>query len=148
MACRFFTYLNLFMGMMLILVLGSSFLVLFVGWEGVGLCSYLLIGFWYEDIKKASAGMKAFLVNRIGDFGFMIAMLLIFANFGTLNIARVVHLVETDFLTQTALLTAMSTALPTAMPTAPPTAMPTARSSVPTSRATNLVPAWASASRQ
>ncbi len=104
---RYFTYLNLFTGMMLILVLGSSFLVLFVGWEGVGLCSYLLIGFWYEDIAKASAGMKAFLVNRIGDFGFMIAMLLIFTNFGTLNISRVLGAIETDFLTQTALLTAI-----------------------------------------
>jgi len=93
---RFFAYLNLFMGMMLILVLGASFPVLFVGWEGVGLCSYLLIGFWYEDVAKASAGMKAFLVNRIGDFGFMLGMLLIFAYFGTLHFKSVADAIEGD----------------------------------------------------
>ena len=108
---RYFTYLNLFMGMMLILVLGSSFLVLFVGWEGVGLCSYLLIGFWYTDVAKASAGMKAFLVNRIGDFGFMLGMLLIFLNFGSLNIQTVLAGVQGPFLHQTALLTAIGLCL-------------------------------------
>ena len=84
--------------MMLILVLGSSFLVLFVGWEGVGLCSYLLIGFWYTDAAKATAGMKAFLVNRIGDFGFMVGMLLIFLHFGSLNIQKVLAGVQGEFL--------------------------------------------------
>ncbi|MDM7915961.1 MAG: proton-conducting transporter membrane subunit, partial [Candidatus Eisenbacteria bacterium] len=66
---RYFAYLNLFMFAMSLLVLGDSLPVLFIGWEGVGLCSYLLIGFWHEDPEKAAAGMKAFVVNRIGDFG-------------------------------------------------------------------------------
>src|SRR4051812_47308592 len=72
---RFFTYLNLFVFSMLLLVLGDGFMVMFFGWEGVGLCSYLLIGFWYEDYKKASAGMKAFVANRVGDFGFVTGVL-------------------------------------------------------------------------
>ena len=76
---RYFTYLNLFAGMMLILVLGDSLPLLFVGWEGVGLCSYLLIGFWYTDVAKAQAGKKAFLVNRVGDFGFLLGMFTLFA---------------------------------------------------------------------
>jgi NADH-quinone oxidoreductase subunit L len=75
---RYFTYLNLFMFAMLVLVMGDSLPVLFVGWEGVGLCSYLLIGYWYQDPAKASAGKKAFIVNRIGDFGVLLAMFLIF----------------------------------------------------------------------
>jgi NADH-quinone oxidoreductase subunit L len=108
---RYFCYLNLFTGMMLTLVLGSSLLVLFVGWEGVGLCSYLLIGFWYTDVAKATAGMKAFLVNRIGDFGFLLGMLLLFANFGTLNIQQVLGGVEGSFLHETALLTAVGLCL-------------------------------------
>ena len=107
---RYFTYLNLFTGMMLTLVLGASFVVLFVGWEGVGLCSYLLIGFWYEDIAKASAGMKAFLVNRIGDFGFMIGMLLIFANYGTLNFHELGEIIIGDPMA-TALLTGIALCL-------------------------------------
>lgn len=74
---RFFAYLNLFIAMMLTLVLADSLPLLFVGWEGVGLCSYLLIGFWYEDAAKAWAGRKAFVVNRIGDFGFLIGMFLL-----------------------------------------------------------------------
>jgi NADH-quinone oxidoreductase subunit L len=74
---RYFAYLNLFVGMMLTLVLADSLPLLFVGWEGVGLCSYLLIGFWYEDAAKAWAGRKAFIVNRIGDFGFLIGMFLL-----------------------------------------------------------------------
>jgi NADH-quinone oxidoreductase subunit L len=82
---RFFAYLNLFAASMLILVLGESFLTLFVGWELVGLCSYLLIGFWFEKRSYASAANKAFLVNRIGDVGFMIAMFLVFAVFGSLS---------------------------------------------------------------
>ncbi len=81
---RYFSYLNLFVFFMLILVMAGSFPVMFVGWEGVGLCSYLLIGFWYENRDFASAGKKAFIVNRIGDFGFLVAMFLIFSHFGTL----------------------------------------------------------------
>ena len=75
---RYFSYLNLFAAFMLVLVLGANFLVMFVGWEGVGLCSYLLIGFWYEKKSASDAGKKAFIVNRIGDFGFLLGVLLIF----------------------------------------------------------------------
>ncbi|MEE8409803.1 MAG: NADH-quinone oxidoreductase subunit L [Myxococcota bacterium] len=82
---RYFAYLNLFTFAMLVLVLGNSLPLMFVGWEGVGLCSYLLIGFWYTDSQKAKAGKKAFVVNRIGDFGFIIAMLLLFRFAGTLH---------------------------------------------------------------
>lgn len=82
---RFFAYLNLFTGSMLILVLGDSLPVTFVGWEGVGLCSYLLIGFWYQEEKNASAGKKAFIVNRIGDFGFLLGMCLLFSLVGKLD---------------------------------------------------------------
>ena len=84
---RFFAYLNLFAASMLVLVLGASFLTLFVGWELVGLCSYLLIGFWFERRDYATAAKKAFVVNRIGDVGFLIAMFVIFGAFGTLNFA-------------------------------------------------------------
>ncbi len=80
---RFFTYLNLFVAAMLTLVLGDSLLLTFVGWEGVGLCSYLLIGFWFTDPQKAYAGRKAFVVNRIGDFGFLVGVFSLFAIFGT-----------------------------------------------------------------
>ncbi len=86
---RFFSYLNLFMFFMLVLVLASNFLVLFVGWEGVGLCSYLLIGFYFLEKFAADAGKKAFIVNRIGDFGFSLAMFLIFVHFGSLDFAKV-----------------------------------------------------------
>ena len=86
---RYFSYLNLFVFFMLVLVLGASFPVMFVGWEGVGLCSYLLIGFWFQDREKADAGKKAFIVNRIGDFGFLVAMFLVFTTFGTLAFAEV-----------------------------------------------------------
>ncbi len=82
---RFFAYLNLFLASMLILVLGANFAVLFVGWELVGLSSYLLISFWFEKPSAAAAGKKAFIVNRIGDFGFIIALMLIFATFGSLG---------------------------------------------------------------
>ncbi len=82
---RFFAYLNLFAASMLVLVLGSSFLLTFLGWEGVGLCSYLLISFWFERNSAAVAGKKAFITNRVGDFGFMIAMFLIFQKLGTLD---------------------------------------------------------------
>ena len=83
---RFFAYLNLFCGAMLVLVLGDSLPVLFIGWEGVGLCSYLLIGFWYSSTANADAGKKAFITNRIGDFGFLIGMFLLFQYAGTLSI--------------------------------------------------------------
>ena len=86
---RFFAYMNLFAASMLILVLGSSFLTLFVGWELVGLCSYLLVGFWFENRDYATAAKKAFIVNRIGDVGFMIAMFLVFFAFGSLDFAQV-----------------------------------------------------------
>jgi NADH-quinone oxidoreductase subunit L len=82
---RFFSYLNLFMFFMLILILAANYVLLFVGWEGVGLCSYLLIGFYYLRKSAADAGKKAFIVNRIGDFGFMLGMFLLFRTFGTLD---------------------------------------------------------------
>src|SRR5512136_563209 len=84
---RYFAYLNLFMFAMLVLVLGSNLPVLFVGWEGVGLCSYLLIGFYFEKDWCASAGKKAFIVNRIGDFGFLLAIFWAFKEFGTVDLA-------------------------------------------------------------
>ena len=86
---RYFSYLNLFMFAMLILVMGNNFLLMFVGWEGVGLCSYLLIGFWCERQSAANAGMKAFVVNRIGDFAFILGLLLIFLYAGSLAYADV-----------------------------------------------------------
>ncbi|HLM18292.1 MAG TPA: NADH-quinone oxidoreductase subunit L [Acidimicrobiia bacterium] len=86
---RFFAYLNLFVFSMLMLVLGSSFLVTFLGWEGVGLCSYLLISFWFERIPAAVAGKKAFVTNRVGDVGFLLAMFLIFVSYGSLNYAAI-----------------------------------------------------------
>ena len=82
---RYFSYLNLFVFFMLMLVLGANYPVLFVGWEGVGLCSYLLIGFWFNDKVNADAGKKAFILNRIGDFGFLVAMFMLFANIGVLD---------------------------------------------------------------
>jgi len=84
---KYFAYLNLFLFNMLILVLGDNLVITFVGWEGVGLCSYLLVGFWFTDSQKASAGMKAFVTNRIGDAGFLIGMFTLFFAFGTLNYA-------------------------------------------------------------
>src|SRR5438128_3324204 len=86
---RYFAYLNLFVFFMLMLVLGASFPVMFVGWEGVGLCSYLLIGFWFNEQINADAGKKAFIVNRIGDVGFLIAMFLIFQHLGSLEFSEV-----------------------------------------------------------
>src|SRR6202047_2195422 len=82
---RYFSYLNLFAAFMLVLVLGANFLVMFVGWEGVGLCSYLLVGFWYQKKTASDAGKKAFIVNRIGDFGFLLGVFLAFVRFGTLD---------------------------------------------------------------
>jgi NADH-quinone oxidoreductase subunit L len=86
---RFFAYLNLFMFFMLTLVLASNYLLMFIGWEGVGLASYLLIGFWFTKDSAASAGKKAFIVNRIGDFGFLIALFLLIKHFGSLNFDQV-----------------------------------------------------------
>ena len=86
---RFFCYLNLFCFFMLMLVLGSNLLVMFVGWEGVGLCSYLLIGYWYERKSASDAGKKAFIVNRLGDWGFILAIFLVFFTFGTLDLRAV-----------------------------------------------------------
>src|SRR5262245_53706024 len=82
---RFFCYLNLFCFFMLTLVLGNNFLVMFVGWEGVGLCSYLLIGYWYEKKSASDAGKKAFITNRVGDWAFVLGVFLIFSTFGTLD---------------------------------------------------------------
>jgi NADH-quinone oxidoreductase subunit L len=92
---RYFSYLNLFAAFMLVLVLGSNFLVLFVGWEGVGLCSYLLIGFWYQKQVASDAGKKAFIVNRIGDFGFLLGILLTFVRFGTLDFREIARALAT-----------------------------------------------------
>jgi len=86
---RYMAYLNLFVFFMLVLVLGSSYPLMFVGWEGVGLASYLLIGFWFSERANAAAGMKAFIANRVGDFGFLMAMFLLFAHLGTLEFAGV-----------------------------------------------------------
>ncbi len=86
---RYFAFLNLFTFMMLNLVLADNLVLLFLGWEGVGLCSYLLIGYWFEDVDKARAGMKAFIVNRIGDAGFIIAMIILYDQFGTLSISAI-----------------------------------------------------------
>ena len=79
---RYFTYLNLFVFMMLTLVTANNMLLMFVGWEGVGLCSYLLIGFWYKKDSAANAGKKAFIVNRIGDFGFLLGIFLLVTSLG------------------------------------------------------------------
>ena len=94
---RYFAYLNLFVVFMLVLVLGASFPVMFVGWEGVGLCSYLLIGFWFSDKANADAGKKAFIMNRIGDFGFLVAMFLIYRATGSLSFHGVFEMAPTAF---------------------------------------------------
>ena len=106
---RFFSYLNLFMFFMLTLVLASNYLLMFIGWEGVGLASYLLIGFWFTKDSAAAAGKKAFIVNRIGDFGFLIALFLMIKHFGSLNFAEVFgqvanHGTETGLFTSIGLL--------------------------------------------
>ncbi len=98
---RFFAYLELFTFFMLVLVMANNFLLMFVGWEGVGLCSYLLIGFWYEKKSAADAGVKAFVVNRVGDFGFVLGMLLIFVTFGTLHFGDVFAALSTAAANQT-----------------------------------------------
>jgi hypothetical protein len=101
---RFFAYLNLFCGAMLLLVLGDSLPVMFIGWEGVGLCSYLLIGFWYGEAANASAGKKAFITNRVGDLGFLIGMFLLFRAAGTLDIPVLVDTARAGSPTLTATL--------------------------------------------
>ena len=106
---RYFAYLNLFTFMMLNLVMADNLLLLFLGWEGVGLCSYLLIGFWFEDPAKAAAGKKAFVVNRIGDFGFLLGMIIILTNLGSLNFGDILlpeqlSSLETGLITTIALL--------------------------------------------
>jgi NADH-quinone oxidoreductase subunit L len=93
---RYFAYLNLFVVFMLMLVLGSNLPVLFIGWEGVGLCSYLLIGFWFSEKANADAGKKAFIMNRIGDFGVLVAMFLLWRELGTLDFARIAQLAPTE----------------------------------------------------
>jgi NADH-quinone oxidoreductase subunit L len=105
---RYFAYLNLFVVFMLVLVLGSSFPVMFIGWEGVGLCSYLLIGFWFNDKVNADAGKKAFIVNRIGDFGFLIAMFLIWNTLGTLTFTGMVEKAPTVFSSGSSVITAIT----------------------------------------
>ena len=104
---RFFTYLNLFVFFMLLLVLGNNYLIMFVGWEGVGLCSYLLIGFWFKNTEYNNAAKKAFVMNRIGDLGFLLGMILIFFTFGSLTYGEVIsksHTADTGTITAIALL--------------------------------------------
>jgi NADH-quinone oxidoreductase subunit L len=105
---RYFAYLNLFVFFMLVLVLASGYALMFVGWEGVGLCSYLLIGFWFKDREKADAGKKAFIVNRIGDFGFLVAMFLIFSNLGALDFVTVMAAAPSTFAFGGAVVTAIT----------------------------------------
>lgn len=105
---RYFAYLNLFVFFMLVLVLGSSYALMFVGWEGVGLCSYLLIGFWFKDREKADAGKKAFIVNRIGDFGFLVAMFMIFSHVGSLDFTTVMSAAPEVFMYGGAVVTAIT----------------------------------------
>ena len=105
---RYFAYLNLFVVFMLVLVLGASLPVLFVGWEGVGLCSYLLIGFWFGDKVNADAGKKAFIVNRIGDFGVLIAMFLIWYTTRTLDFAGIAERAPTNLVAGGGLVTAIT----------------------------------------
>jgi len=88
---RYFAYLNLFLFSMLTLISGDNLVVMFVGWEGVGLCSYLLIGYWYQDLEKANAGIKAFVVNRIGDAGFLLGIFLLLQLFGTVSFAGIIE---------------------------------------------------------
>lgn len=104
---RFFAYLNLFVFMMLLLVLGDNLLVMFVGWEGVGLCSYLLIGYWFTESANAAAGMKAFIVNRIGDIGFLIGIFLTFKLFGTVSFTELREMIMGQALSPEAMHTVM-----------------------------------------
>src|SRR6202041_2125826 len=105
---RFFAYLNLFMFFMLTLVLAENFLLMFVGWEGVGLASYLLVGFYYLKESAVDAGKKAFILNRIGDFGFLLAMFLMIAHFGSLSFTRVFGVIAQHPQAQGGFLTAIA----------------------------------------
>ena len=105
---RYFSYLNLFVFFMLVLVMGSGYATMFVGWEGVGLCSYLLIGYWFSDREKSDAGKKAFIVNRIGDVGFLLAMFLIYQAFGTFDFGEVFAGAEGGLATGGATVTAIT----------------------------------------
>lgn len=103
---KYFSYLNLFIFNMLLLVLGANLILMFVGWEGVGLCSYLLIGFWFTDKAKAAAGMKAFVTNRIGDAGFLLGIFMLFVTFGSIDFAQLISVLpETAETTWTAAMT-------------------------------------------
>jgi NADH-quinone oxidoreductase subunit L len=93
---RYFVYLNLFLGAMLLLILGANYLISFVGWEGVGLCSYLLIGFYYDQEFPPYAGKKAFIVNRIGDFAFLVGLFALIAVYDTLDYGQIFHAVQAD----------------------------------------------------
>src|ERR1700733_6121457 len=86
---RYFSYLNLFVFSMLLLVLGANFIILFIGWEGVGLCSYLLIGYWFKNTEYDNAAKKAFIMNRIGDVGFLIAIFMMVQQFGSVDFSEV-----------------------------------------------------------
>ncbi len=108
---RFFVYMNLFMFSMLMLVLANNYLLMFLGWEGVGLCSYLLIGFWYEKKTATDAGNKAFIVNRVGDAGFLLGLFLIWTTFGTLGYAEVFARAEGELVVGSTLATAITLAL-------------------------------------
>lgn len=92
---RFFTYLNLFVFFMLLLVLGNNYIIMFIGWEGVGLCSYLLIGFWFKNTEYNNAAKKAFIMNRVGDLGFLLGILLIFVTFGSVTYGEVFSIAST-----------------------------------------------------
>ena len=105
---RFFSFLNLFVFSMLMLVLANNFLLLYLGWEAVGLCSYLLIGFWYEKKSASDAAKKAFIVNRIGDFGFALGVMLIFWTFGSLNYTDVFHTAPSTLIAGGGLVTAIT----------------------------------------
>ncbi|HEV2291755.1 MAG TPA: NADH-quinone oxidoreductase subunit L [Gemmatimonadales bacterium] len=105
---RYFAYLNLFVAFMLVLVLGASMPVMFIGWEGVGLCSYLLIGFWFSEKANADAGKKAFLVNRIGDVGFLLAMFITWHALGTLDFGQIAALAPSRFPINGAVVTAIT----------------------------------------
>lgn len=104
---RFFSYLNLFVFFMLLLVMGSNYLVMFIGWEGVGLCSFLLIGFWFKNQSYNDAANKAFIMNRIGDLGLLLGILLIFINFGTINYNNVELLAQNFSTEKLTLITAL-----------------------------------------
>ncbi len=105
---RYFAYLNLFVFFMLVLVMGAGYGMMFIGWEGVGLCSYLLIGYWFTDREKSDAGKKAFIVNRIGDFGFLLAMFMLFQAFGTLDFVEIFAGAEGHFAVGGATVTAIT----------------------------------------